>query len=76
MDEVAAEHIDSDSIIHFGHSCLSSVKKLPVLYIFEENELDLDKLKHNFNNCFTEDDHVIIFYDVAFYHIYNDLCGR
>lgn len=34
-DEVAAEHADSDLIVHFGHSCMSPTMRLPVFNVFE-----------------------------------------
>ena len=33
VDEVAAEHYQADSIIHFGATCLSPTQRLPVLYV-------------------------------------------
>lgn len=34
VDEVAAEHVSADTVIHFGHSCLSVPSRLPVLFVF------------------------------------------
>ncbi|XP_076062733.1 2-(3-amino-3-carboxypropyl)histidine synthase subunit 2-like [Oratosquilla oratoria] len=34
VDEVTAEHVGADSIIHYGRSCLSPSKQLPVLHVF------------------------------------------
>ncbi|XP_046385547.1 2-(3-amino-3-carboxypropyl)histidine synthase subunit 2 [Ischnura elegans] len=34
VDEIAAEHAGCDAVIHFGRSCLSPTKKLPVLHVF------------------------------------------
>jgi hypothetical protein len=39
VDEVAAEHTKCDLIIHFGHSCLSSVSITPTVFVFGRNEL-------------------------------------
>ena len=33
-DEVSANHLDADFLIHFGHACLSPTMSLPVLYSF------------------------------------------
>jgi diphthamide biosynthesis protein 2 len=33
-DEVAAQHLDADIIVHYGNACLSPSRSLPVLYIF------------------------------------------
>jgi hypothetical protein len=37
VDEVAAEHTKCDLIVHFGHSCLSSVSITPTIFIFGRN---------------------------------------
>lgn len=46
VDEVAAEHIRSELVIHFGHTCLSNTSRLPVIYAFGETEF-------NVNDCFS-----------------------
>jgi diphthamide synthase subunit DPH2 len=33
-DEVAAQHLDADILVHYGNACLSPSRVLPVLYIF------------------------------------------
>jgi diphthamide biosynthesis protein 2 len=37
VDEVAAEHTKCDLIVHFGHSCLSSVSITPTIFVFGRN---------------------------------------
>ena len=29
MDEVAAQHVDADAIVHYGHACMSSYVSIP-----------------------------------------------
>lgn len=41
VDEVAAEHVGADSVIHFGRACLSPSRRLPVLYIFTQIPVDI-----------------------------------
>ena len=41
VDEVAAEHLNADSVIHFGHTCLTPPQRLPVLYIFTRRDIDV-----------------------------------
>ncbi|KDQ53934.1 hypothetical protein JAAARDRAFT_418001 [Jaapia argillacea MUCL 33604] len=40
-DEVAAQHVDSDVIVHYGHACLSRPYRLPVIYVFGKKPLDV-----------------------------------
>jgi len=37
VDEVAAEHVSCDLVVHFGHACLSPTRTLPVMYIPEKS---------------------------------------
>lgn len=34
VDEVAAQHLDTHLIVHYGNACLSPTRTLPVLYVF------------------------------------------
>jgi diphthamide biosynthesis protein 2 len=42
VDEVAAEHVDADVVVHYGRSCLSPTSRLPVVYVFTKHPLDHD----------------------------------
>jgi len=39
VDEIAAEHVRADVLVHYGRSCLSPTTRLPVIYIFTSNPL-------------------------------------
>lgn len=34
VDEVAAQHLNADGVIHFGDTCLTPTQRLPVLFVF------------------------------------------
>lgn len=40
VDEIAAEHIHADSIIHFGHACLNPNVRIPVFHVLPKKEID------------------------------------
>ncbi|XP_012137952.1 diphthamide biosynthesis 2 [Megachile rotundata] len=69
VDEIAAEHINGDSIIHFGHTCLSPSIRLPVFHVLPKKEIDIveliNKFKSNFEN---KSEKILFFYDVAYAH--------
>ncbi|KAH3899984.1 2-(3-amino-3-carboxypropyl)histidine synthase SCDLUD_004301 [Saccharomycodes ludwigii] len=44
VDEVAAEHVKADLVIHFGDSCLNAIQKLPVIYSFGTPKIDVDEI--------------------------------
>src|SRR5437763_518652 len=41
VDEIAAEHVDADAVVHYGRACLSPTARLPALYVFTQRQLDL-----------------------------------
>ena len=44
VDEIAAEHGDADVVVHYGRSCMSAPRSLPVVYVYPALPLDLDPL--------------------------------
>ncbi|ODV69133.1 diphthamide biosynthesis protein [Hyphopichia burtonii NRRL Y-1933] len=48
IDEVAAEHVQSDLVVHFGDACLNPVDKLPAIYVFGSPRVDLHELVEKF----------------------------
>ncbi|KAG5973828.1 hypothetical protein E4U55_000241 [Claviceps digitariae] len=40
VDEIAAEHADSDVVVHYGRSCLSPTSRLPVIYVYTSRQLN------------------------------------
>ncbi|XP_057314676.1 2-(3-amino-3-carboxypropyl)histidine synthase subunit 2-like [Hydractinia symbiolongicarpus] len=72
VDEVSAAHMNADSLIHFGHSCLSRSESLPVLYVFGKSDINPDDFLLKFTGIFPDtEEKVIIFYDVQYYHAVN-----
>lgn len=62
--------MQADGLIHFGHACLSKVTRLPVLYIFPKNQVDVDKFIECFSSIIPDKmEKVFIFYDVGSYHV-------
>ena len=52
VDEIAAEHVDADAVIHYGRACLSSTARLPVLHIYTTVDLDLQDVVNSFQAAF------------------------
>ncbi|XP_058126897.1 2-(3-amino-3-carboxypropyl)histidine synthase subunit 2 [Anopheles ziemanni] len=69
VDEIAASHANADSIIHFGHACLSRVVRIPTFYVFYQFPLDeahlFGVLAHVFSDGNTR---FTCFYDVGYLH--------
>ena len=68
VDEVAAEHVDADAIVHYGRACLSPTSRLPVIYVFTRQPLDrLDDLFENFQTTYPEKDQkIVVMADVTY----------
>ncbi|KAG0633906.1 putative diphthamide synthesis protein-domain-containing protein [Tuber brumale] len=67
IDEIAAEHCAADVLVHYGRSCLSPTTRLPVIYVFTSNPLDLTHAASTFYNTFSDKSQkVIIIADVTY----------
>lgn len=53
VDEVAAQHVDADLIVHYGHACLSQPSRLPVVYVFGKKPIDVDDCVDQLGQCLT-----------------------
>ncbi|KTW26383.1 diphthamide biosynthesis protein 2 [Pneumocystis carinii B80] len=62
VDEIEAQHVDADCIIHYGHACLSVTTRLPVKYVFDKlpSLFNIDKLLCRFKEVYTVEDQVIL----------------
>ncbi|KAL1801479.1 hypothetical protein ACET3X_001821 [Alternaria dauci] len=79
VDEVAAEHVDADVVVHYGRSCLSPPSRLPVVYVFTERPLDLEPVVATFKETYpVKDAKIIIMADIPYSHhvstLYKRLC--
>lgn len=54
VDEIAAEHIDADVVVHYGRACLSPTARLPVIYVFTKQELDHEAVVDAFIKTYPE----------------------
>ncbi|KAL2850332.1 hypothetical protein BJY01DRAFT_233279 [Aspergillus pseudoustus] len=67
VDEVAAEHVDADVVVHYGRSCLSPTARLPVIYVFTRKPLPLDPLVKAFKETYPDPgEKVILAADVTY----------
>lgn len=54
VDEVAAEHVDADVVVHYGRSCLSPTARLPVIHVFTHKPLPLDPVVRAFKETYPD----------------------
>lgn len=67
VDEIAAEHVEAEAVVHYGRACLSPTARLPVLHIFTTMHLDYDPVVKSFQESFPDlDTNVILTADVPY----------
>lgn len=77
VDEIAAEHVDADVVVHYGRSCLSPTARLPVIYVFTTRPLALEPVIEAFESTFPEkDSKIMLMADIAFNDHINDVLER
>lgn len=69
MDEVAAEHVGAEALVHYGPACLSPSRKLPVLHVFGRQQLDVMCCAETFQELYPDlQAHVVVLSDVVYSH--------
>lgn len=70
VDEVAAQHVNADGIIHFGHACLTTTNdRLHKLYVFEKLPVDCQHFVSCFRSMFEcRTAKILLLYDVCYQH--------
>ncbi|XP_013107613.1 2-(3-amino-3-carboxypropyl)histidine synthase subunit 2 [Stomoxys calcitrans] len=74
VDEIAAAHVDADSLVHFGNACRSKVCRLPVLYCFPQLHTDLSKFNEYVKSLVehTEEKNVTVYLDIGYHQLLSD----
>ncbi|XP_068262829.1 2-(3-amino-3-carboxypropyl)histidine synthase subunit 2 [Nyctibius grandis] len=74
VDEVAAEHAAAEAVLHYGPACLSPCRKLPVLHIFGQQPLDIERCAEAFRELYPDrQSHVVVLSDVIYAHAMGEL---
>ncbi|KFO64556.1 Diphthamide biosynthesis protein 2, partial [Corvus brachyrhynchos] len=74
VDEVAAEHVGAEAVLHYGPACLSPCRKLPVLHIFGQQPLDVGRCTEAFRELYPErQSRVVVLSDVVYAHAMGEL---
>ncbi|MCJ1327682.1 Diphthamide biosynthesis protein 2 [Thelotrema lepadinum] len=60
VDEVAAEHVEAEVVVHYGRACLSPTSRLPVIYVFTQQPLSYEPLLQALRETYPEKDTKII----------------
>ena len=67
VDEIAAEHVSAEVVVHYGRACLSPTTRLPVIYVFTKPPLLHQGVINAFNKLFPNPmEKVILMADVSY----------
>ncbi|CCA66417.1 related to DPH2-diphtheria toxin resistance protein [Serendipita indica DSM 11827] len=71
VDEVAAQHVNADVVVHYGHACLSPTTRLPAIYVYGKRPLDVHRVASCFKDTCGSDipKNLAIQTDVSFNHL-------
>ncbi|MCO5557310.1 hypothetical protein L7F22_010871 [Adiantum nelumboides] len=68
-DEIAAAHVQAECIIHYGHTCLSPMSKLPVWHVFGRGLIDIKDFVHQLvNYVHGHIKRVLVVFDLTYVH--------
>ena len=72
VDEVAAEHVCAEAIIHFGHTCLTPTERIPVMFVYTRAKMDVEDWMEKARNMIAEAGPIHVFYDVRYHHAFEE----
>ncbi|CAF9928553.1 MAG: hypothetical protein GOMPHAMPRED_005164 [Gomphillus americanus] len=77
VDEIAAEHISAEVVVHYGRACLSPTARLPVIHVFTKKPLDHDTVVDMFVKTYpSKEAKVILMADTMFHNHIPTLYAR
>ena len=77
VDEVAAEHVDAEVVVHYGRACLSPTARLPVIYVFTAKPLDVDMAMARFRATYPDKaEKICLMADIPYSHVVANLYDR
>lgn len=60
VDEIAAEHVDAEVVVHYGRSCLSPPARLPVVYVYTIRPLSIHDTVRTFKSIYSDPSQSIV----------------
>ena len=70
VDEIAAEHVDAEVVVHYGRSCLSPTARLPVIYVFTSHSLPLVPVIEAFEDIYgveRKEEEIVLMADIVYH---------
>jgi len=68
VDEIAAEHVAADVVVHYGRACLSPTSRLQVVYVFTKHPLEDNDALEAFQSTFCDKQSKVVLMADVTYH--------
>ena len=67
VDEIAAEHVNAEVVVHYGRACMSPTSRIPVIHVFTIQPLERQDLIMEFGKSYPDRHlHIILMADVTY----------
>lgn len=80
IDEVAAEHVSGDLVVHFGDACLNPAASIKSAYIFGKPSVDIDELVKAFKTRYPLEEFaeskIVLMADAPHTHLLFDIAQK
>ncbi|KAI8839893.1 Diphthamide synthesis DPH1/DPH2 [Chytridium lagenaria] len=77
VDEIAADHVNADLIVHYGHSCLSRNVRISTQHVFGQHPLDIDQAFTAITSYFTDSKpSLLLHFDTVFNYAADEISNR
>ena len=77
VDEIAAEHVDAEVVVHYGRTCLSPTARLPVIYVYTTKPLDQESVVATFQKTYTDKaSKVVLMADIPYHGHVDDIAAN
>uniref|UniRef100_A0A060TBB6 2-(3-amino-3-carboxypropyl)histidine synthase subunit 2 n=1 Tax=Blastobotrys adeninivorans TaxID=409370 RepID=A0A060TBB6_BLAAD len=79
VDEIAAQHVAADFVVHFGNTCLNPVRTFPVAYVLSDGikKPSMSTIEQMFRDQFDTTDRILLVSDAQYsailYELYNSV---
>lgn len=73
VDEVAAEHVNSDLVVHFGDACLNEVDKLPAVFVLGKPQVNINDIVKQFKETYSTDQKIVLMSDAPHTYLLHEI---
>ncbi|KAL6452067.1 hypothetical protein SBY92_003376 [Candida maltosa Xu316] len=76
VDEVAAEHVKSDLVVHFGDACLNEIDKLDAVFVLGKPRIDVIAAVYVFKKTYSVEQKVVLMADAPHTYVLRQIASQ